>query len=345
MLRLPAAPEVLPPRQDADGNRNIALLGTFMTTPTHIPVLLDDCLDALAPALSGSTAIVVDGTLGLGGHTEAILDRFAGVTVVGIDRDTFALSHASARLSRFGKRFVPVHTTYDDIAHALSAIGAREADGILLDLGVSSMQIDEADRGFAYSVDAPLDMRMDTTTDVTAADIIRDYDVRELETIFREYGEEKLAHRYATAIVKARASTPINRSGQLVDILNDATPYALKNSGHPAKRVFQALRIEVNRELDILRRAIDNALNALTPGGRLVVLSYHSLEDRIVKTAFVAASTSSAPAGLPVVPAALRAQFHLVFPGARTASPTEISHNSRAASVKFRAIERLEIAA
>lgn len=316
-----------------------------MTTPTHIPVLLDECLDALAPALAGQDAVVVDGTLGLGGHTEAILERFPGVTVVGIDRDTFALRHASQRLARFGKRFVAVHTTYDDIAQALATIGARTADGILLDLGISSMQIDDSDRGFAYSVDAPLDMRMDTTGELTAADIIRDYDARELETIFREYGEEKLAHRYAKAIVNARATTSIERSAQLVDILNDATPYALKNSGHPAKRVFQALRIEVNGELDILRRAIDSALDALTPGGRLVVLSYHSLEDRIVKTAFASASTSSAPAGLPVVPAALRAQFRLVFPGARTASTEETRHNSRAASVKFRAIERMEIAA
>jgi 16S rRNA (cytosine1402-N4)-methyltransferase len=316
-----------------------------MKTPTHIPVLRDECLDALAPALTSPDSVVIDGTLGLGGHTEAILERFPNVTVVGVDRDTSALELASARLERFGARFVPVHTTYDNITAALSTIDQKVAHGILLDLGVSSMQIDDADRGFAYSVDAPLDMRMDTTTDVTAAEILREYSVRELETIFREYGEEKLANRYATAIVNARKVQPIERSAHLVEILNDATPYALKNSGHPGKRVFQALRIEVNGELDILRTAIDNSLAALAPGGRLVVLSYHSLEDRIVKTAFVAATTSSAPAGLPVVPTALRAQFRLAFPGARSASPDEISQNSRAASVKFRAIERLEIAA
>ena len=240
---------------------------------------------------------------------------------------------------------MPVHTTYDDVATALASIGAVAANGILLDLGVSSMQIDDADRGFSYSIDAPLDMRMDSSSDITAADIIRDYSVRELETIFREYGEEKLANRYAKAIVLARETKPINRSGELVAILNDATPYALKNSGHPGKRVFQALRIEVNGELDILRDAIDNALNALAPGGRLAVLSYHSLEDRIVKTAFATASTSAAPVGLPVVPTSMRAQFRLVFAGARNASTTEVLNNSRAASVKFRAIERLEIAA
>jgi len=316
-----------------------------MITPTHIPVLLDECLDALAPAISGSNAIVVDGTLGLGGHADAILDRFPNVTVVGIDRDTIALEHARTRLAKYGSRFVPVHTTYDDVTNALASIGAKKTNGILLDLGVSSMQIDDADRGFSYSIDAPLDMRMDSSSDVTAADIIRDYGVRELENIFREYGEEKLANRYAKAIVRARETTPINRSGELVAVLNDATPYALKNSGHPGKRVFQALRIEVNGELDILRDAIDNALKALAPGGRLAVLSYHSLEDRIVKTAFASASTSVAPVGLPVVPTAMRAQFRLVFPGARNASSTEVLNNSRAASVKFRAIERLEIAA
>ena len=316
-----------------------------MENPTHIPVLLDECIDALAPAISVDGAVAVDGTLGLGGHSEAILERFPAVTVVGIDRDEIALAHATARLAKFDTRFVPVHATYDEIRRALKTVGASSANGILLDLGISSMQIDDADRGFAYAWDAPLDMRMDRTNELTAADIIRDYSERELERIFREYGEEKLAGRYAKAIVAARAETSIDRSAQLVDILNDATPYALKNAGHPAKRVFQALRIEVNGELDILRTAIDNALDALAPGGRLVVLAYHSLEDRIVKTAFVDATSSKAPHDLPVVPAGLKAGYRLVFSGARTASESEIAANPRAASVKFRAIERLEVAA
>lgn len=315
------------------------------TTPKHIPVLLTECLDALAPALGRDGAVVVDGTLGLGGHSEAILDRFPGVTVVGIDRDETALRLASERLAAFGKRFVAIHATYDEIDEALDAVNCVAAEAILLDLGISSMQIDEADRGFAYSMDAPLDMRMDRSTGLTAADIIRDYSETDLARIFREYGEEKLAARYARAIVVARAVEAIARSGQLVAVLNDATPYALKNQGHPAKRVFQALRIEVNGELDILRDALDNALGALSAGGRLVVLSYHSLEDRIVKTAFAKATTSEAPAGLPVVPVALRPKFRLVFNGARGASAEEIARNSRAASVKFRAIERLEVAA
>ena len=316
-----------------------------MTTPTHTPVLLEECLDALAPVLGRKDSVVVDGTLGLGGHSEAILARFADATVVGIDRDTVALRLASERLARFGPRFVAVHSTYDRISEALAAANRTTADGILLDLGISSMQIDESDRGFAYSTDAPLDMRMDQTTGQTAADILRDYDEGDLIRIFRDFGEEKLSPRYARAIVAERRERPIERSEHLVRILNDATPYALRNAGHPAKRVFQALRIEVNGELEILRRAIDNALSALSVGGRLLVLSYHSLEDRIVKIAFAAASTSTAPHSLPVVPVSLRAGYRLVFSGAHNASVDEIARNSRAASVKFRAIERLDTAA
>lgn len=315
------------------------------TTPTHIPVLLTECLDALAPALERDGAVVVDGTLGLGGHSEAMLERFPTVTVVGIDRDETALRLASERLARFGTRFVAIHATYDEIDRALESVGRGDADGILLDLGVSSMQLDEADRGFAYAQDAPLDMRMDRSTGLSAEDILRDYSENELVRIFRDYGEEKLAVRYARAIVEAREIEPIVRSARLVEILNDATPYAIRNQGHPAKRVFQALRIEVNGELDILRDAIDMALESLTVGGRLVVLSYQSLEDRIVKTAFARVTTSTAPVDLPVVPVALRPRFRLLFNGARGASAEEISHNSRAASVKFRAIERLEVAA
>jgi 16S rRNA (cytosine1402-N4)-methyltransferase len=307
--------------------------------------MLEECLDVLAPVISAPNSVVVDGTLGLGGHSEAILNRFANVTLVGIDRDTVAIRLANERLAEFGPRFVAVHTTYDRISDALATVQRTTADGILLDLGISSMQIDESDRGFAYAFDAPLDMRMDQTTGQTAADILREYDEGELIRIFRDYGEEKLAPRYARAIVADRREHPIVRSEQLVRILNNATPYALKNAGHPAKRVFQALRIEVNGELSILRRTIDNALSALAVGGRLLVLSYHSLEDRIVKVAFAAASTSTAPHSLPVVPVALRAGYRLVFSGARTASVDEISRNSRAASVKFRAIERLDTAA
>ncbi len=312
------------------------------STPTHIPVLLTECLDILAPALERSNAVYVDGTLGLGGHTEAVLRRFPTVTAIGVDRDTEALAHAGARLAEFGDRFRGVHTTYDKIPFALAESGFHAADGILLDVGVSSMQLDQADRGFAYAQDAPLDMRMNQTTGVTAADILATYSEHDLIRIFRTYGEEKLAPRYARAILAARAEAPIERSGRLVEILNDATPYALRNSGHPAKRVFQALRIEVNEELDILRDAIVSALDSLAVGGRLAVLSYHSLEDRVVKTEFAARTSSRAPVGLPVEPASMKAEFRLLFNGARTASAEEIGYNSRAASVKFRAIERVE---
>jgi len=313
--------------------------------PAHIPVLLDECLDVLSASLTGDNPLVIDGTLGLGGHTAEILTRFPDATVVGIDRDSTALRLARTRLESFGDRFIGVHTTYDHMDTALREAHREKADGILLDLGISSMQIDEADRGFAYAMDAPLDMRMDQTVGITAAEVLRTYDEFDLVRIFRDYGEERLAARYARAIVAARESAPIDRSERLVGILNDATPYALKNAGHPAKRVFQALRIEVNGELDILRVAIRNALTALAVGGRLVVLSYHSLEDRIVKLAFADASSSNAPHDLPVVPVALRAGFRLVFSGARTSSAAEVSRNSRAASVKFRAIERLDTAA
>ncbi len=314
------------------------------TTPTHIPVLLDECVEILAPALSHDGAVYVDGTLGLGGHTEAFLERLPNITAVGIDRDTSALALAGARLARFDGRFHGVHTTYDQIPAALEELEIEAADGILLDLGVSSMQLDEADRGFAYAQDAPLDMRMNQTTGITAAEILQTYTEAELIRIFREYGEEKLAPRYARAIVVERAQNPIGRSGHLVTVLNDATPYALRNAGHPAKRVFQALRIEVNSELTILRSAIARALDSLAVGGRLAVLSYHSLEDRIVKTEFAARTSSRAPVGLPVEPADMKASYRLLFNGARTANAAEISRNSRATSVKFRAIERLEVA-
>lgn len=314
------------------------------TTPTHIPVLLEECLEILAPALNHEGAVYVDGTLGLGGHTEAFLDRFPGITAVGIDRDTSALSLAGMRLERFGSRFHGVHTTYDQIPAALEELGLDAADGILLDLGVSSMQLDEAERGFAYAQDAPLDMRMNQNTGITAAEVLASYSEADLIRIFRNYGEEKLAPRYARAIVAERVNTPIERSGHLVTVLNDATPYALRNAGHPAKRVFQALRIEVNTELEILRNAVSNALDSLSVGGRLAVLSYHSLEDRLVKTEFAARSSSRAPVGLPIEPAGMKAPYRLLFNGARSASTDEISRNSRAASVKFRAIERLEVA-
>lgn len=304
----------------------------------HIPVMRDRCLDLMAPGLERPDAVYVDGTLGMGGHAEAVLERFETARLVGLDRDAQALRIASERLQAFEGRTTFVHTVYDGI---LDALGDARADGILYDLGVSSLQLDEAERGFAYAKDAPLDMRMDQQEGATAADIVATYGEGDLRRIFERYGEEKLAGRYARAIVAARQSDPIVRTGQLVDVLQNATPAALKNAGHPAKRVFQALRIEVNGELAALERAIPAALEALSVGGRLVVLSYQSLEDRFVKRLFQDATRSSAPAGLPVELPEHAPRFRLLVRGAEQASDEEAERNPRAKPVRLRAIERV----
>jgi 16S rRNA (cytosine1402-N4)-methyltransferase len=307
----------------------------------HTPVMLERTLELLAPALEREGAVLVDATLGMGGHSRAVLERFPLATVIGLDRDTEALAIAGERLARFGDRGRLEHTVYDGIAEAVRGEGFREVHGILFDLGVSSMQLDRAERGFAYAKDAPLDMRMDSTSGRTAADVIAEYDERELRRIFHEYGEEKLAARYARAIVRARQVEPITRSGRLVEVLSDATPAALQRAGHPAKRVFQALRIEVNDELGALERAIPAALDLVAVGGRIVVLSYQSLEDRLVKRALSAASSSTAPAGLPMELPEHRPQFQLLVRGAELASESEQAENPRAKPVRLRAAERV----
>jgi len=307
----------------------------------HTPVLLERCVELLSPAVSRDGAVMVDATLGMGGHTEAMLDRFPGLHVIGLDRDTDALRIAGERLARFGDRVTLVHTVYDGIAEAVAAAGFRRIDGALFDLGVSSLQLDEADRGFAYAKDAPLDMRMDQTAGVTAADVLATYGEGDLRRIFERYGEEKLAGRYARAIIAARSQTPIVRSAELVRILDAATPAALSHSGHPAKRVFQALRIEVNGELSVLDRAIPAALDLLDVGGRIVVMAYQSLEDRLVKRVFAAASASTAPAGLPVELPEHTPRFRLLVKGAELASDEERARNPRATPVRLRAAERI----
>jgi 16S rRNA (cytosine1402-N4)-methyltransferase len=307
----------------------------------HTPVLLDRCVELLAPALERDGAVFVDATLGMGGHSEAFLERFPGIHLIGLDRDQDALRIAGERLARFGDRVTLVHTVYDGIADAVRSAGFEAADGILFDLGVSSLQLDVADRGFAYSQDAPLDMRMDQSAGTTAADILATYGEGDLRRIFERYGEEKLAGRYARAIIAARSEAPIDRSGRLVEILIAATPYAAQRSGHPAKRVFQALRIEVNRELAVLEQAIPAALSILPVGGRIVVLAYQSLEDRLVKREFAAASASTAPAGLPVELPEHAPRFRLLVKGAELASEEERATNPRATPVRLRAAERL----
>lgn len=309
----------------------------------HTPVLLDRCVELLGPALQRDGAVLVDATEGMGGHSEALLERFPNTRLIGLDRDTDALRIAGERLARFGDRVTLVHTVYDGIAEAVASAGAPQVDGILFDLGVSSLQLDEAGRGFAYSQDAPLDMRMDQTAGTTAADIVATYGEGDLRRIFERYGEEKLAGRYARAIIAARATAPIERSGQLVEILIAATPVAVQREGrgHPAKRVFQALRIEVNAELAVLENAMPAALGVLNVGGRIVVMSYQSLEDRLVKRVFADAAASTAPPRLPVELPEHAPRFRLITKGAELASDEERARNPRATPVRLRAAERV----
>ena len=309
----------------------------------HTPVLLERCVELLAPALAHPGAVLVDATEGMGGHSEALLERFSEIRLIGLDRDTDALRIAGERLARFGDRVTLVHTVYDGIAQAVASVGVSQIDGVLFDLGVSSLQLDEAARGFAYAQDAPLDMRMDQTSGTTAADIVATYGEGDLRRIFERYGEEKLAGRYARAIIAARAEAPIERTGRLVDILIAATPAAVQREGrgHPAKRVFQALRIEVNAELTVLDRAIPTAMDLLRVGGRIVVMSYQSLEDRLVKRDFADASASTAPAGLPVELPEYAPRFRLLTKGAELASDEERARNPRATPVRLRAAERV----
>ncbi|GAB3071705.1 16S rRNA (cytosine(1402)-N(4))-methyltransferase RsmH [Intrasporangium mesophilum] len=308
----------------------------------HVPVMRDRILDLLAPALERPGAMHVDGTLGMGGHAEGVLERFPECTVVGIDRDQEALTLAGERLSRFGDRFRPVHAVYDDIDEVVAGLGLRSVEGILFDLGVSSLQLDEADRGFAYRVDAPLDMRMDQSTGLTAADVLNTYTADELTRILREYGEERYARKIANAVVRERESAPFTTSARLVELLRRVIPAASqRQSGHPAKRTFQALRIEVNDELAVWRRAIDAAIDVLALQGRIAVLSYHSLEDRVTKRAFTAGATSSTPPGLPVELPEHAAYLSLVTRGAEEPSDAEVTTNPRAASARLRVAERV----
>jgi 16S rRNA (cytosine1402-N4)-methyltransferase len=312
----------------------------------HVPVMLERTIEILGEALTGDNAVLVDCTLGLGGHTEAFLERFPNLTVIGIDRDQNALTLAAERLTKFGNRAKFAHATYDEILDVLSELGVKSVQGILLDLGVSSMQLDEADRGFAYSFDAPLDMRMDATESLTAADILNDYTEIELARIFKEFGEERYAKPIAAAIVTRRSEEKFSSSAALAKLIVDIVPFIPgKSKGHPAKRVFQALRIEVNRELEVLSATMPAAIKALSVGGRILVLAYQSLEDRIVKQAFAAASTSSAPLDMPIELPEHAPVIRLVVKGAEMASDSEIQTNPRAASVRLRAAEKIRSAA
>ncbi|WP_205752519.1 16S rRNA (cytosine(1402)-N(4))-methyltransferase RsmH [Cryptosporangium phraense] len=316
--------------------------GAAPHSDVHVPVLLDRCLELLAPAISGPGAVVVDATLGLGGHTAAMLAAHPSLTVVGIDRDPDALRRAAERLGPNASRVRFVHAIYDAIADALVQADVDSVDGFLFDLGVSSLQLDEDERGFSYARDAPLDMRMDTSRGITAAEVLNTYSHGDLARILRTYGEEKFASRIAAAIIREREKAPLTSSARLVELVRDAIPApARRTGGNPSKRTFQALRIEVNGELDALRNALPAALDAVRPGGRIVVMSYQSLEDRLVKQAFAAVTQDRTPPELPVALPEYGPRFRLLTRGAETAGPDEIEANPRAASVRLRAVERL----
>jgi 16S rRNA (cytosine1402-N4)-methyltransferase len=310
--------------------------------PRHVPVMLDRCVDLLAPALDADGAVVVDATVGLGGHSEALLRSCPRARLVGIDRDPHALELAGRRLAGFGERVRLVRAVYDELPGVLADLGIDAVRGVLMDLGVSSLQLDEAERGFAYAVDAPLDMRMDPTGGITAAEVLNTYPVGDLVRVLREYGEERFAPRIARAVARERARSPFTTSGRLVELVRDAVPApARRTGGNPAKRTFQALRIEVNGELEVLARAVPRAVAALEVGGRVAVLSYHSLEDRIVKRTLVAGARSSAPAGLPVELPEHAPYLRLLTRGAEQPADAETAANPRAASARLRAAERI----
>lgn len=311
----------------------------------HVPVLAERCLELLEPALVPTAnrphPVLVDATLGLGGHSELVLQRFDAVRVIGVDRDLEALRRSRERLAPFGDRFLGVHATYDELEDVLADhTDDGRAQAVLMDLGVSSMQLDLADRGFAYSQDGPLDMRMDPSTGTTAAELLATAPEAELRHILHTYGEEKFAGRIAAAVIARRERAPLQRTGELAELVRDSIPAAARRrGGNPAKRTFQALRVAVNAELEVLSRAMPTAIAAVTVAGRVVVMAYQSLEDRIVKRAFAAGATSRTPPGIPVELPEHRPYLRLLTRGAEVASEQEVATNPRSASVRLRAVE------
>ena len=317
-----------------------------MPPQRHVPVMVDRVVALIAPALEDAGSVLVDATVGMGGHAAAILARCPQTRLVGLDRDEQALSHAAQTLAPFMERTTLVHAVYDEVADVLRGLGHDRVDGVLFDLGVSSMQLDEAERGFSYAHDAPLDMRMDPSRGPTAADVLNTYAAADLARILSRYGEERFARRIADRVVRERASSPLTSSARLVELIRDAIPAAARRTrGNPAKRTFQSLRIEVNDELGALERALPAAIDALAVGGRIVVMSYQSLEDRIVKHTLRRRATSAAPPDLPITAAEADNELRVLTRGAETASADEIADNPRAASVRLRAAERRRAAA
>jgi 16S rRNA (cytosine1402-N4)-methyltransferase len=316
--------------------------------PVHVPVLLERVTELLAPACSAVGAVLVDATLGLAGHTLAMLDTHSGLRVIGLDRDPDARAEAARRIEAAGHsdRVTLVPAVFDELPDVLARLGIHQVQAILFDLGVSSLQLDRADRGFSYSVDAPLDMRMDPTGPLTAADVVNTYSAKDLARVLRVYGEERFASRIAGAIERERAREPFTNTTRLAELVRDSIPAATRRTGgHPAKRTFQALRIEVNDELGALNRALPAALEAVAVGGRVVVITFHSLEDRIVKQAFAAGAADRTPPDMPVPVPELGPVLRLVTRGGEAATDEEVAANPRAASARVRAAERIRRAA
>ncbi|MDX6395014.1 MAG: rRNA (cytosine1402-N4)-methyltransferase [Streptosporangiaceae bacterium] len=317
----------------------------------HLPVMVEEVLGLFGPALEPSGAILVDATLGRGGHARALLDAHPGLVLIGVDTDAQAIEESRRLLAPYAGRVTLVHSRNDEIPALLSrpnqgGLGDQRVQGVLFDLGVSSPQLDDPGRGFAYSYDAPLDMRMDQGNPLTAAEVLNTYPAERIAQVLREYGEERFARRIADAIVRERSTAPLTSTARLAEIIRDSIPApARRTGGNPAKRTFQALRIEVNGELEALGQALPAALDALAVGGRIVVLAYHSLEDRAVKTALASAAADTTPPGLPVPLESGRPRFRLLTRGAQRPSEDEVTRNPRAASARLRAAERIREAA
>jgi len=309
----------------------------------HIPVALERCIALLTPSIEAvQNPVVVDATLGMGGHTHELLRRFPNLKVIGLDRDQSAIDVATKTLAEFSARLTIVHAVYDQIADVLFDLNIPSVDGVLFDLGVSSMQLDFAERGFAYSQEAPLDMRMDQSSGLSAQEVLNTYSRQDLVRVIRTYGEEKFATKIVDNIIAAREAGTLRTTTDLATIVKESIPApARRTGGNPAKRTFQALRIEVNNELSVLERALPAATSHLVVGGRVVVMAYQSLEDKIVKRYFSEITASRSPLGLPIDLPNSAAHFSLVIRGSESATDEEIDANPRAASMRLRAVERL----
>ncbi len=308
----------------------------------HKSVLLSETIDGLNIKPDG---IYVDGTLGGGGHAYEVCRRLSSKgSIIGIDQDAAAIKAAGARLRDFGEKVTIVRSNYCDMKSQLHRLGIDKVDGIVLDLGVSSYQLDTAERGFSYREDAPLDMRMDTRQKMTARDIVNDYTEMDLYRVIRDYGEDKFAKNIAKHIVEARGKKAIETTSELTEIIRASIPMKYqKKSGHPAKRTFQAIRIELNRELEVLRESLDDMIDLLNPGGRLCIITFHSLEDRIVKSAFRKNENPCiCPADFPVCVCGKVSRGSIVAKKPILPGEEELLENSRAKSAKLRIFERAD---